>query len=88
MRVPSAGFRDESEACLSALADAALNIQAATRRLNAAPNADGLTKNAIEIQVAEIRCLLDSLTQRLDDVPAVVEAQKGARPARSTEEPT
>lgn len=69
MRLPPPGSRHESEACLSALADASISVQAALRRLNAAPNADGLTKNAIEAQLAELRQVLDDLTRRLDALP-------------------
>lgn len=61
--------RHESEACLAALMDATLNVQAALRRLTAAPNADGLTKNAIELRLGEIRQVLDGLTRRLDELP-------------------
>jgi uncharacterized membrane protein len=69
MRMPPPDYQHESEACLAALVDATLNIQAAVRRLNAAPNADGLTKGAIEIQLMEIRRGLDDLTHRLDNLP-------------------
>lgn len=63
------GPRHESEACLAALNDASISVQTALRRLNAAPDADGLTKNAIEIQLAEIRQGLNDVTRRLDELP-------------------
>ncbi|MFK0018211.1 hypothetical protein [Streptomyces sp. NPDC090798] len=66
---PQRGYRHESEECLAALTDAAISVQTALRRLSAAPNADGLTKNAIEIQLTEIRRGLDDLTRRLDELP-------------------
>jgi hypothetical protein len=63
------GNRSESEACLAALTDATLSAQAAARRLNAAPDAAGITKNAIELQLAELRQVLDDLTRHLDELP-------------------
>jgi uncharacterized membrane protein len=63
------GNQSEPDACLAALADATLSAQAAARRLNTAPDADGITKNAIELQLAELRRALDDLTRRLDELP-------------------
>lgn len=69
MRLSPPGDRNEPEACLAALTDATLNIHAALRRLDAAPDADGITKNAIELQLAELRQGLDDLVRRLDALP-------------------
>jgi hypothetical protein len=62
-------YQHESDECLTALTTALTNIQTAARKLDTAPNADRITKNAIEVQLTELRNLLGSMIRRLDMMP-------------------
>lgn len=59
----------EAMECLAALAEAAKHAERAAKNLRAAPDADLVTKSAIEGQLDQLRNQLDEITSRLDAMP-------------------
>ena len=62
-------YEHESMQCLAALMEAAKLVDQAVRYLASAPDADMITKNAIEDERERISHQLDAITRRLDAMP-------------------
>lgn len=62
-------YEPESMECLAALMEAAKLVDQAVRYLASAPDADMVTKNAIEGERGRISRQLDAITRRLDEMP-------------------
>ncbi|MFJ9101259.1 hypothetical protein ACIRJM_22660 [Streptomyces sp. NPDC102405] len=68
----------ESDECLAALMEATRNLDLASRQLEAAPDADVLTKSAIEVQIQELTQRLAAIARRLDAMPTWKAGQPSA----------